>query len=573
MLPLNPRPASEPAGRARGVPLVLLGVTALAGIVRFWGLGFGLPLTESRPDESTLAGIAMRIAGGDLHPHFFNYPTLYLYILAGLYRASYAIGAWLGWFVSFDQFAAYWTTETARAHLVSRAVSATLGTATVPMLYLLGRRVSSPRSAAAAALFLATAFLHVRDSHFGVTDVATTFLVVCAVHFLMKALQEDRFMDFALAGLLAGLASSTKYNAALLVVPMVVALVAARSGRPGDARRTVMRAVLLAVPFAIAFAATTPYALIDQARFWRDVNFEALHMQRGHGPNLGPGWLYHFSVSLALGLGWPLLCAGIVGLAIASWRCPVETAVLSAFPLAYYAVAGSGRVLFVRYMVPVVPFLCLAAGTFAVLVADGLARRLARPARTVVLTAVCGLVVLPSATRVIAFDRLLERRDSRLLAADWVEANVAPGASIYQTGSRYGELPLRGPIVPWTFDPVPRRFETPESPTDRLPDWIVVQRSPVTYYSQMPVGIEQILQSCYDLVESVRAMNDACPGAYDQQDAFFLPLAGFSSVTRPGPNIDIYRRREWARCQEPIREPLRPGNGVPLAMPGPPAEN
>jgi hypothetical protein len=33
------------------------------------------------------------------------------------------------------------------------------------------------------------------------------------------------------------------------------------------------------------------------------------------------------------------------------------------------------------------------------------------------------------------------------------------------------------------------------------------------------------------------------PHVYDQQDAFCLPLAGFSGVGRPGPNLYVYRRR------------------------------
>jgi hypothetical protein len=31
---------------------------------------------------------------------------------------------------------------------------------------------------------------------------------------------------------------------------------------------------------------------------------------------------------------------------------------------------------------------------------------------------------------------------------------------------------------------------------------------------------------------------------YDRQDAFFLPVSGFSTVVRPGPTVRIYRRRD-----------------------------
>lgn len=31
---------------------------------------------------------------------------------------------------------------------------------------------------------------------------------------------------------------------------------------------------------------------------------------------------------------------------------------------------------------------------------------------------------------------------------------------------------------------------------------------------------------------------------YDLQDAFFMPVSGFSTVIRPGPTVLIYRRRD-----------------------------
>ena len=45
------------------------------------------------------------------------------------------------------------------------------------------------------------------------------------------------------------------------------------------------------------------------------------------------------------------------------------------------------------------------------------------------------------------------------------------------------------------------------------------------------------------------------PGSavYDPQDAFFMPVSGFSTVRRPGPTIRIYRHRD--------APPLSPGDG------------
>jgi len=538
---------SRPPRRRR---LLVAAIIGLAALVRFWGLDFGLPHTETRPDESSIVGIAVSIARGDLHPHFFNYPTLYMYVLAALYLGVYAVGRVGGWFDSFEQFAHVWTGEAVGPYLVSRVLSATAGTATVAAVYLLGKRLFGHQVGVAAAVFLAFAFLHVRDSHFGVTDVTMTLLVVCAVYWLVKAFQGGRGRDFAIAGLLAGLATSTKYQGVLLVGCMLVAQgVGIAKGRfPSGVRPALGRVALFCIPFALACIAGTPFALVDPARFWRDVSFEMAHMQRGHGPDLGPAWLYHASVLLPSALGWPLVAAGALGLFVSGVWHAVEAAAVWSFPALYYAVSGSSRVVFARYMVPLVPFLCLSAAVFARAVNEALFGRLPGRARGLTLIAACALIVLPSVARVIAFDRLLARPDSRLVAAAWLSPRISEETSVYQTGSRYGRLQLGRALPLWSFDEDSRAFAVDAVPTEAFPDWIVVQRSPIRYYSQIPLGLEDILRACYGLSGTVLAMTRSEGRVYDQQDAFFLPLDDFSGIRRPGPDFYLYQRRGTPPC-------------------------
>jgi len=79
---------------------------------------------------------------------------------------------------------------------------------------------------------------------------------------------------------------------------------------------------------------------------------------------------------------------------------------------------------------------------------------------------------------------------------------------------------------------------------DGPPKWILIQTSPLVAYSQRPSGkVERVLRSQYALVCVFRASRNTAGQVYDQQDAFFLPLAGFAGVERPGPNFELYRRR------------------------------
>ena len=86
---------------------------------------------------------------------------------------------------------------------------------------------------------------------------------------------------------------------------------------------------------------------------------------------------------------------------------------LGSFPVAYYVAAGAGYNVFVRYMIPVVPFLCIFAGYFVASAAS--AMRHPMRLRPALVAAIVGLAVAaPTATNVVQFDRLLTQEDSRI---------------------------------------------------------------------------------------------------------------------------------------------------------------
>jgi hypothetical protein len=221
---------------------------------------------------------------------------------------------------------------------------------------------------AIAAIFLALTFLHVRDSHYATTDVPMTFFVMCAMLAIVRLHQDRRATHAWAAALFAGLATGTKYNAALLAIPMtVVELLYVWPRR--NAWRTLARSTylpLMAVVMIGTFLATSPYLLIDHDKALQDFRALQASMSVGMTPPelLGSGWIYHFRFSLVHGMGWPLLVASIAGIPLMARRNPVARCCSFRFPVAYYIVAGASANVFVRYMIPVLPFLCLFAATF-----------------------------------------------------------------------------------------------------------------------------------------------------------------------------------------------------------------
>src|SRR5215217_4772666 len=229
----EPRPVIASVSRSRPtVPLLLGAILVVAAACRVWGLDFGLPHTQARPDETQIIDTALSFLNGRL-PRFYDYPWLYMFVLTLLYMGYYGWGLAAGSFHSIADVAASYELHWEPFFLISRALSAIAGTFTVYLVYRLARQMWDRTTALIAAFFLALSFLAVRDSHFGTTDATMTMLIVGAVLLLVRAYRRGRPAVFAAAGVAAGLVTATKYNAVFLVMPMVAAQVLRSVDTPG----------------------------------------------------------------------------------------------------------------------------------------------------------------------------------------------------------------------------------------------------------------------------------------------------------------------------------------------------
>jgi len=530
----------------RATAALLTLVVAGGAFLRLWGLQFGLPHPFARPDEEVVVDLALG-ALKDPNPHFFDWPSLFSYLTAAIYAAMFAAERAVGGAMA-GAAAAKAAFEPA-LHLVPRVLSAAAGTATIVALYGAVRELCSRRVALTAAALLAVAFLHVRDSHFGVTDVPATFLTICGLWAGLRCYTRGATLSRALAaGALGGLAATTKYNCVLVLLPAAIAIVVQPGG--SERRRAADVVSLLAALLAsaaVAFVAGTPYALFDNANFIAAVNGVRRHLSGGHVV-MARGWLYHARFTLRYGVGIPLLiCAGAgAGWLVArDWR---KALLVLSFPLSYYLILGSGLTVFARYMIPIVPFLCLLAAVGIDCVADALSSALNRAhLRGAVTAALIVLVMLPTAVASVTFDRLMTATDTRVLAGNWIASTFPSGLSMYQNGLGHAQTQPRPRerYPQYTFNERTNRFEA-EGGEKAAPDLIVILDSPLTAYTETSAVIGAIVADRYTLIRAFEGAGErARPGVvFDQDDAFFAPYSGMEDVKRPGPNIRVFQRRD-----------------------------
>lgn len=361
----------------------------VAAVPRCIGLRWGLPSAAHwysyHPDESTnqtLGAVLRMTLGGDLNPHFFNYPSLYIYFT----YLGYMVASGLGLMHPLPNNATQLWTIMYDVLLVGRVLTALFGAATVPLVYLIGRDISRRRTGLMAALFLAFLPGCVQHSHFATVDIPATFFITLALWLTVRALQStqatepdaaaldtrQQLQQLMLAAGVAGLAAATKYNAGLVFIAPLLALYLQQK------RDFWKLLVPLCGVAALGFLIGCPYSVLSFREFWGEGQngfaFELFtHPRIGSAEvfqGTGNGWWYHLTFNLPFVMTWPLLLAALGGIALTT-RSIRRTAnaseaqasliVLLAWTALYFLSLGLSQVRFMRYTLPLMPTLCLFA--------------------------------------------------------------------------------------------------------------------------------------------------------------------------------------------------------------------
>ena len=414
----EPRPAA--ANRAR---LALLLTLLAAGLLRFWALPQGVPFSVQVDEPEVMLRAVRMMKTGDLNPHFYDYPTLYMYLQALVATARFLAGAMRGEWASLAQ------APPEAFYLWGRALTAALGTATVWLVYRIGMRWDH-RTALLAAVMFAVMPLHVRESHFVLTDVPTTFFVMLTLLLSLRAHERASARDFALAGVAVGLAAGTKYNGAVVLLVPLLCCVLTPAVRPS---RTIALLWTLAATLA-AFLLVAPYTFLDLPVFLNQ--FARLS---GEYRTISPGqeavWLSYLK-HLRNALGTPGSAVVIAGLALGVFRAiagPSRTKWIAAiaFPVIYFRFISNQNIVFGRYLLPLLPFLSLLGATAVVTIVDEL-RRTTLPARArdAVVVALTAILIAPPAYTAIAFDANAARVWTTEQAYHWILQSIPKGSKV-----------------------------------------------------------------------------------------------------------------------------------------------
>lgn len=423
-----------------GFPLgkfnLALGTICLLGLVlRLWGINFGLPYTYA-PDEPTYLLLTLRILqSGDLNPHWWYYPSLMFYLNAVALLLFFLAGRLMGAFVTPADLAhpeivtmGVGKLDLPSEFLVSRGLVVLISVAAIILVYQIGRQLNPSKGVAVvAALLLAVSPTVVDHSHRFGPDLFALFFSLAAFLFSIRIVDEPKLRYYAAAGIAAGLAIASKYNAGLILVPLVVAHFL-RFGAIGWRRKELFIGL---IAIGLTFVIAVPFSVLDLKNFWEGVQWQAFSYSiEGHAGQEGNALQWYSSY--LLGMEGAMVVFAIICSAYCLITRSKKSLVLLSFPVVYFLFVSLLLVRNARTIMLIIPFLDLLAAQLLVNVYEWLtgAQRFRRGIGAAILAAMCALMIVPPLQTALAANISLTQSDGRESARQWLEANLPVGARV-----------------------------------------------------------------------------------------------------------------------------------------------
>jgi hypothetical protein len=473
--------------------------------------------------------------GHSLNPHYFANPPGFTYVLHYLFAIAYGGTTGVRHAFAHDPTGVY---------TLSRVAAAVLGVLALWLLYATGARLFNRAVGLLAAAIEAVAFLPVFYAHLALNDVPTLAPLTLSLLGSAGVLTKGRKRDYVLAGVGLGLACATKYTAGIVVVPFAVAVVSRALVRndspahedlpaheeatvhedtpahqadgamtPDDARpgsKLVLRAalgtLLTLLAAAVAFFVANPYSLLDYKSFHAELVHQSTLSAEAQGKLGAPrqGGVVYYLWSLTWGLGWVPALAALGGAVAIWWRRVALGWLLVPAPVLFLAFMGLQGRYFGRWLMPILPLLCVLAAFFVLQSAGWLAQLAHRAPRGRLALAAAALLVALTLAQGLVYSVhsgvTLARADTRNITREWLLANVPEHTKIV--------------VEPVSPDGWARRYAGAEPPADNPYVW---SKYPSLLSRISPTGT--LLHSGLKVVgieNYVRTLSPALIGYYEQ---------------------------------------------------------
>jgi len=436
--------ADVPRWVGRGLTIVLV----IAAAMRLWGIDYGLPYEGITYDqvtyeESQEVHRAFKLGAGE-YAWVFGKGGLYflLFVEYGIY---YVVSLALGWVGDSREFAVQVLQDRTPTYLMGRLTNLLLGLLTYAVVYAIGKRLYDWRVGFAAAIIGSLAYYHAVFSTVINVDIGMTFALWTSVLVYLKYERDKGLRYLVGSGVLGAVAIAFKLPAAVLI-PLIFLAIASAPGQWQVPRRVFKECGIFLVSLLASLTVIAPewvtsvgpiiggnlFGLLDTASAAEgdpeklDDAIRSVSVIR-HGTWTGYLQQLFSNYNLALTV------SALMGAAVGVYRKHRWDLILAAFAISFVAVmSATDRSQSEHYLLPIMPALWLLGARFVLTVYSH--------NRHVGIACLVAIVAAPSVA-LVRHSVEKSHPDTRIVAKNWIEGNISPGARILMDGMQFRFIP------------------------------------------------------------------------------------------------------------------------------------
>ncbi len=360
-----------------------------------WDQGYHL-----HPDERMIVMVVEKISYPDnLNPKFFAYGSFPIYLLK-------IIAANLSHLFPLANSYDY-------LNLIGRFVSSIFDVITIYVIYLICRLLTkSEKISLISAIFYATCIFAVQLSHFYAVDTILNCLIYLSLYFALLFYFYTASKYLVFSSIFTGLAFATKVSAFPILFPIILIIFL----KPNKIKHLFLFGLF---SFSFLFIGM-PYAFLDFKTFYRQImEQQAMTKDAYVFPYTlqyvkTTAYLYPLKNIFLWGAGPFLSLASLLFFTKFFRNIKIKGFIfMFIFVFIYFAITGRFAVKFMRYMLPLYPFICLTAALYL------------KKNKNLFL-----LFFIPHFFILLAFLSIYFYPNTRLDASLWLKNNLPPNSTI-----------------------------------------------------------------------------------------------------------------------------------------------
>ncbi|MBI21497.1 MAG: hypothetical protein CL780_04545 [Chloroflexi bacterium] len=423
--------------------ILIILIFCIALFLRLYGLDWDNK-TLFHPDERALL---MQV--NNLHlPQLSNWTDLFKPEISTLHPGSFNWGSFPHYLLKSIQYllSPFKWLDIYELRFPGRIIMAISDIITISFIYLICKENFSRRIAILASIFACFSVIHIQLSHFFAVDILMTTLIVGTIYFCLRIVRESKISNSIFVGIVFGLALATKFSVLPLIIPILLAHIISANN---FGKKTLewnneinyltisKRLLIFLFSILVTLILFQPYMFLDFSSYLSDIFTQSSMVSMNVDWPFTrqyidtPKYFYQIFQLSKWGLG-PILgiiCwISLVHILIDSflYKRKVELIILS-WVVPYFLITGWFDVKFLRYMLPLVPFLLIFASRSLFLFYEKSINW-----NKIFRLAPIALVLITTIHYSFAFVSIYSEPHPSVLASEWLKENTKNGDKILQ---------------------------------------------------------------------------------------------------------------------------------------------